>query len=359
MIAQVLVRGAGPAGLSAALILHRHGCDVTMQSGPLGGGPVVVLNEVTLQMLAELWGYTASVLIDRLPRANPITERLVVWQAGEPDYLVKQAALAVPVADLAELMRADLPAMRIVSLNSSPPEHVDWVLKATGRPTPGDHESTRLAFGARRAMSVHVTLNRGTASNRCLLEALPGGWLFLVPLGGVQATLQAMSVLPFRDPDACLHSLLCKSRHVAAVVANTVSPCLAYPAMPSLQRQPAVPGEIAIGDAALSLDPISGDGVGSGLRSAMLANAVISAIESGEPLQHCLTHYQRRIELAARTHVSRCIAMYGHAHGALQAQAEIAAMAHGLSALPLNKDEFRYALHIGESKRSQLDRRPC
>jgi flavin-dependent dehydrogenase len=137
-----------------------------------------------------------------------------------------------------------------------------------------------------------------------------------------------------------------------------LSPCVTYPAMPGLQLSAARQGEIAIGDAALALDPISGDGLGSGLRSAVLASAVLGAIEDGEPMANTLAHFNQRIELAARSHVGRCIELYQTAAGGEQAQAEINSMVRALARMPPQTEAFHYALGIDQARRAHTERNP-
>lgn len=69
-------------------------------------------------------------------------------------------------------------------------------------------------------------------------------------------------------------------------------------------------GWISIGDAAVSFDPLSGDGIGYSLRGAILASAVINAIYSGFSLNDCLSHYSIKICNALNFHLTECIRYY-------------------------------------------------
>ena len=77
-----------------------------------------------------------------------------------------------------------------------------------------------------------------------------------------------------------------------------------------------------------------GNGVGSGLRSAILAAAVLEAAGGDIPPQSCFDHYTQRLRDTMRAHVRNCVDFYRRAAHAVGWSAEIDAMAQALHQLP-------------------------
>jgi len=65
---------------------------------------------------------------------------------------------------------------------------------------------------------------------------------------------------------------------------------------------------LAVGDAALAVDPLCGDGVGYAVRSALLAVAAIEGEDAGQP--GCLAHYRGRLRRAFVAHLNACHEYY-------------------------------------------------
>ena len=65
-----------------------------------------------------------------------------------------------------------------------------------------------------------------------------------------------------------------------------------------------------VGDAALVLDPLRGDGVGFALRGALLAQAVLAAIARGDSRAVSTRHYAARLTQAFVSHLGGCAAHY-------------------------------------------------
>jgi hypothetical protein len=97
-------------------------------------------------------------------------------------------------------------------------------------------------------------------------------------------------------------------------------------AAPSLELGCAMPGRLAAGEAAISFDPLLGDGVGNAVRVALLAQSVISAISGGADESVCLAHYSARLERAFTEHLQTCSAHYASAWNAAIWSEEITSM---------------------------------
>jgi flavin-dependent dehydrogenase len=336
--------GAGPAGLSCAMQLRAWGWDVEVCSAAGAVRPVVVLNEVTHTLLAQIWGDDLA----EAAGAHALVARTVAWVPDELPSVIEQAAWAVPLADLTGLMtlRASQAGVRFLPAEASqangPHEAGIWVVQASGRGSmpPGDV----ITFGQRRALSAPVRLMKGAPEQHGLLESVPGGWLFVIPTGQGEGVLQAMSAQPFADATATLQALLKRSRLARWGIADWLDEAVQYAAMPRVHKQPARPGQIVIGDAALTQDPLSGEGIGTGVRSAVLAAAVMQASDGVHRAPDAIAHYNKRLAYAAHAHVGRCLGLYGQAMAAAHWQGEIQRMHTGLSQLHLDPAPFTQVL---------------
>lgn len=346
---RALVLGSGPAGLAFARLLLARGWQVDLRSDPPRRTPVVVtLNALTCQLLRELFGVDAGAL----PGAHALAGRCVRWDDGQA-MLRPLPSTALPLASLSAALAAG--AME-AGLRSQPAEAIDppsfdWVVDAAGRH--GGSAVQVLRFGARAAVVARVRLAARAPSDRCTMEAVAGGWVFLIPLGGGDAVLQAVSAMPFADAAERLGELLEASTLLRPWITAVDAQVDRLEAMPRLRARPAGAGCIAIGDAALALDPLSGDGIGCGLRSAILAAAVVDAIRAGEDAKACTLHYARRLQRAAVSHVRSCIEHYRRAQPGRAWGGEIEAMASALLHCGENAERFAFRLDRGGLVRSR------
>ena len=131
-------------------------------------------------------------------------------------------------------------------------------------------------------------------------------------------------------PCACWRS----RRSMSALIEEIVGEPAGFAAMPRLAMTPCASRSIDVGDAAVALDPLSGNGVGSGLRSAILAAAVLEAAERDAMPQACFDHYAQRLRKTMRSHVQSCVEFYGQAAHAAGWRAEIGMMVEALHRLP-------------------------
>ncbi|HKA71360.1 MAG TPA: hypothetical protein VKE26_06110 [Xanthobacteraceae bacterium] len=264
--------------------------------------PHLLINEPTLQLLDDLFGCGA----DLRAHAHAIRGRLVCWDRGEAD-LVDEPGLALAGTTLHGVLAERLSGYGSVDTSHS----AAWTIEARGR-RPHDADDV-IVLGDRVAISAAARLRDGTDPSLCAVEAVADGWLFLLPLGGDGAVIQA--VVPQRPSDlaAALDGVLAQSRLVARLIAARADALEVFACAPRLRPAPARRGWMAAGDAALAFDPLCGDGTGQALRCGLLAGAVIAAIARGEPEAACLTHYRQRLRRAMRAHLNAVIAFYAMA----------------------------------------------
>ena len=311
----IRVLGGGPAALASTLVLGNHGIEVSLIRRPVAYGPTVLLNDVTIRLLQELFGCEAALW----SQGQIIRGRLVSWSnAADDAELVKESGLAIRASSLhrllEEALRSGVSGDRLHILE---PEETmarddsNWTVEARGRST--NHRGRVLNVGERVALTCEARIDRTADPSLCAVESLENGWLFLLPLGQQRVALQA--VIPKRphDCEQTFDELLSQSRliarHIRAVTGNPKMQVCA----PRFTWQPACSGWLATGDAALSFDPICGDGSGQAIRCGLLAAAVIHAIQHGEPEEACLAHYRRRLARAFWVHLKGTTSFYAMA----------------------------------------------
>ncbi|MGH3568099.1 MAG: NAD(P)/FAD-dependent oxidoreductase [Pseudonocardia sp.] len=345
MTRRAVVVGMGVAGLTCARLLADRGWVV--QVWDLGdlADPPLVLNEVTGQLLRDLWGPAP------LTDAHRLDTRMVRWHPGPPTA-VPQAGLVVDGATLRRRLLERL-AGDGVEAREVPPVELAGQVAALGRGTVVDASgraarvttgsgAARELIGHRQVVAASVRLRPSARQDTCHMETVPGGWVFLAPTGGDRAVLQAMSTDTSTPPDDVLTRLLAGTELIDAQIMEIRGPASAFPAGP--QRCAPSAGEtsgvswIAIGDAAIALDPVAGDGVGHGLRGALLAVAVLDTGRAD-----AVEHYRSRLDEAFSTHLRRCLACYAGFDGPGWAR-EQAAMERAARELGRRPEPLRYGL---------------
>ena len=198
-----------------------------------------------------------------------------------------------------------------------------------------------------------VKLTPRARTDRTVMESVVGGWLFLIPVGLGRGVLQAVFAGETAEPRTGLPMLLARSQAISPLVEEIVGDAAGFAAQPRLAATLCTSGSIAVGDAAMTVDPMSGNGIGNGLRSAILAAAVIDAVRRETAPQACFAHYAQRLQAAMRSHVQTCIDFYGRAAHASGWRDEIDAMNAALDRLPSGPDVLPFRLNNG-----RLDRVP-
>jgi flavin-dependent dehydrogenase len=333
-----LIKGGGPTGLTCAKLLLDRGWDVSLQIERTDYHALVVLTDAALELLQSVWkNQLQSSIVHRL------LERAVYWGYGEP-AIVAHPSYAVDLWALREhLTTLALQAgVHQVEERDTAETEFDWTIFAGGRNGNAPGEARR--FGSRHALSGQIELVAISHRQRCVMEAVPGGWLFLIPQQSGLGTIQAMVGAKVDDPCAALQRLLGRARHIPDLVGALSAEVRCLAAMPKQLVPPFGENWIAVGDAAMALDPVSGDGIGHGIRTALLAVAVLDALAQGKPPTHYLEHYARRIQLAVVTHLAHCIASYESARLDLGLGADLAAMKAALPDLQIDPARFEYSL---------------
>jgi flavin-dependent dehydrogenase len=191
-----------------------------------------------------------------------------------------------------------------------------WVVDATGR-----RAAIARRLGAQRlrdaplvAVYATATSATGFGLNRTVIEAVPRGWWYAarLPSGVALAgfhTHRGDAVRLLAEPDHW-RDALADTRHVGPMLADTQfnHPPRSLEACGARLDRCSGDEWIACGDAALSFDPISGQGIFSALYAGMTAGRAIDEALNGGNTK--LQEYSNRMENIRRVYVARCRAVY-------------------------------------------------
>ncbi|MEB3283144.1 MAG: hypothetical protein VKK42_29910 [Lyngbya sp.] len=359
---KALVIGRGVAGLTCARLLAQQGweieiCKISSSSSGSPISPTVVLNDITCYLLQDIWQ-----LEDKFwQNFYVLNQRRVRWGMEASVLNIPQLSMVINGNCLVKLLEERLLQAynQQVYLNESPLidkpttfEGYDWVIDAGGRKSAIAEnlgKGKRHRFGCRCILSSEVTLTQTSEQNACWMETVADGWIFLAPLGEHRALLQCMVPIVREEPSQMLIDLLEKSHSIKSLVDSFLGSITVFQAFPQILTSLCEPKWIAVGDAAISFDPISGDGTGYAIRGAILATSVINGITSQSLLNNqYLHHYTQRLHKTFLSHLQECLKYYSAAFSSSAWKAEIKLIQdflygnkHGL----ITADHFAYRLN--------------
>ena len=305
----VAVIGGGPAGAATALRLARAGAGVALYEP--SRYPRMRLGETlapaVAPMLRELGVWDAFRALGSLPSyetasawgTGTVTVRPSLldphghgWHVDRArfDRLLADAAAGTGVTVLNHPVTGVDRVPRGFRVHAAVSAHATSVVDATGR-------AARLSscLGARRdrfdrlvCVARVVALEPDADAGDTLVESAEHGWWYASPVPGRRRVIAC-----FTEPSVAVRAGLVSRPGWAAALAATTHVRRLAPAVPAgepavvavgghLLRPCAGPGWLAVGDAALAVDPLSGGGVPFALRSAALAAEVLLGGDAGE-----------------------------------------------------------------------------
>ena len=307
----IAILGAGPAGAAVALGLRRLGLDVTLVCE---WRRFAALEGVSIRVLEALRG---AGLQHALAQATLPSQRQVSWNgqqhAQNIEYLLDRPDFDRGLREDLRLAGVDLIERRVSSVQPLPIGHrveieghdaliADFVVEARGRqaPMPGK--------GLRGPETVSL-LNRwqGAAGDTAsAVESLEDGWAWMARRADGQCYWQwTLDVASAQLPSKAQLLDYCRQRRQASALAREF-----FGAAPEVDLQlqarsstailcPQVCGErwIRVGDAAMAVDPLSGNGIFQSLSSALQAPAVINTLlRKPERAALAQRFHQQRVE---------------------------------------------------------------
>jgi hypothetical protein len=301
----IAIHGPGVAASCCEHLLQAAGFSLSRSESHKPRIPAILLSDATQALLCDVYGRPH--MFDGLFR---IDRRIVAWERGSQPVTLPHQALVISELDLLDRLH---PARD----ETAPPDLADWTVYAS-RPLPVSVEQHR--FGSRSASIVAVDLKNPAPA--CWIEALERGWLFLIPTGVAEGWLISIGGPP--------EILLPRSRLIADQVRVSGAAGAAFPAYPGIVDPVCGPGWLACGAAALSFDPLCGDGTGNAVREAILAAAVIRAVAEGGSVDRLLAHYRARLIAGFLRHLELCRGFYVSGNRGDWWERELASLEEGI-----------------------------
>src|SRR5580704_74808 len=174
-----------------------------------------------------------------------------------------------------------------------------WTIDTARAP---GHTGEEMHFGSRMARVTEVELAEDAEGDACWVEAVPEGWLFLLATGGGRGSLIGVGT--------AVEALLAESRLVGRQIKRLCGVLGEFVAYPRTAATLCGPGWLTCGSAAMTFDPLCGEGAGNAAREAILACAAVRAIAGGQSEEDILAEYSLRLRLGFLRHLENCREFY-------------------------------------------------
>src|ERR1700722_2977620 len=316
-INSVLIRGDGIAARCCGHLLSQAGYRVSFEKMGRPRVPLIMLSAAAQNLIRDIFQR------DDLFRDLPvIRKRIVAWGSD-----------AVELEHSAVVVSEEILLDRLGMLSCEP--QAGWTICAA---PPWPAQTVEHRFGSRMASAVAVELKASAQRDACWIESLEDGWLFLN-----SGWLIAVRARP--------EELLSKSRLVGEQLARVEDAMVQFPASPRMVVPLGADSWISCGSAAISFDPLCGDGTAHAVREAILASAVIRAADAGEPIVDLMSHYENRLTAGFQRHLAECLKFYSSGGNTEWWRAEALACVGGMGWCGQRKTAFRYRLEGLELRR--------
>ena len=280
---RVVVVGGGPAGCAYAVTAVRAGHAVTLlddgrrpatwpgEALPAGGAELVesIFGAGVLEGHAEAYGTSAA-----WGSADLVAHDFMAHWAGRGFHLDRAAfdetlrvrARAAGVAVVVERMNEVSGGAGDWRVNGR--WDADWLVDASGRAgaVVGRLGVPRVGLDNQVALIAVVPDEGGERVTT--MEAIPQGWWYSAPLPGGARVAALVTDADLVGPDRVrtLRQALAQAPSIASLVDSTgVDEVAAYPAGATYREHLHGDGWVAVGDAAVSVDPLSSQGLVTGI----------------------------------------------------------------------------------------------
>ena len=302
---EIAVLGGGPAGVVTAIGLAKLGYQVCVISLLRSYNVTEGISERVYQALINLG------LEHALQEVGPAIPRSVSWNgsqsAANTERLIQRRAF--DSALLNDLTAANIPFYE-ESISSLKKHNIDdngnnngnykweilcksgksysssFIVEARGRAAPVTKDSHSKGANSLSICQNWKTSTPSLLAPKAMAISLENGWLWLANNGNgnifTQASVSANSQLaPNKTKlSTFIHELLLSQPELAEITPfiKTDGKAVARSSSPVFNKQPIQERYIAVGDAAMSVDPLSGNGIFQSLSSALIAPVVINTI---------------------------------------------------------------------------------
>ena len=318
----ILLEGDGIAAVCIARLLADAGVGCVWQPNGRPKLAAILLGEQTQHLLRELFPADDAHPDDLFNSFLQINRRIVLWGEAPGPLELPHSGVVAPEAELLQRLWQRVPALE--KSDGTRRDGLVWRIQTFRT---GVSDRPEQVFGHRVACFATVELRARSAPDACWVESVASGWLFLLPLGGGTATLIAVG--------DSVESLLAKSRLAAEQVACIVDRSTPMPAFPRLTDTLSDSDVITCGGAAMSFDPLCGEGAGNAVREAFLAASVVRASIAGNSREALAEHYADRLRRGFLRHLQLCLQFYTTGGSGDFWKGESALLRTGIEALQL------------------------
>jgi hypothetical protein len=290
MTARIAIHGQGIAACCCATLLREQQSTIVPAQTSRPKLPAVLISNGTQALLGEI--FQNEKLFDGLPK---IRKRVVAWNGAKAETFPHSAVIVGDQA-IGERLQARVPAS-----TSDGPDEAEWnVFTSKG----SEELAPELRFGSRVAGVTEVRLRESAEKDACWAESVESGWLFLIAIGNEKGLLICTGGEPA--------SLLKASRLVCEQIErlNGEPEAAQFAAYPRTLSKLHGGDWIACGTAAMSFDPLSGEGTGAAVRQAILAAATARALLRGDDADEVLAEFSLRMRLGFLRHLEMCRTFY-------------------------------------------------
>nr|WP_041658022.1 tryptophan 7-halogenase [Azoarcus sp. KH32C] len=291
----IVVLGAGPAGVAVAMGLQRAGEDVVLIGEPRRFAAVEGVSARVLEALRNA-GFARALQCFASPSPRCVTWNGVLSQANT-ESLVDRRRFDLAALEDARNAGVRVMSARIVSCTSSPDGHLvqleqggalqtleaDFIVEARGRAAPSTGQAR--VRGAETVSLLQYWQGPAGAA-RSAVESCADGWAWMAALADGRRYLQiTLDVASAALPPKKALGEFCRARFEAIDAARPflqgaepIGEPHARTSTPVLQEAVVGDNWIRVGDAAMAVDPLSGNGIFQALSSALQAPAVVATL---------------------------------------------------------------------------------
>ena len=292
MLSSISIQGDGVAACCCARLLAKRGLPVTVQKASRPNLPSLLVSTSTQNLMVDVFGDES--LFAGFPT---IRKRTVLWRNQSEPVTVAHSGVVAAESILLERLWSNLEQLS-PSADQPDSNEGNWVILSSKSGTNGYSH----CFGSRSAIASAVELQAGTDPEACWVEALNGGWLFLLPTSRERASLISVG--------DTVSALLGQSRLVVDQVKSILSSTSGFPAYPRVLDPLCGRGWLACGTSAMGFDPICGEGAGNAVREAILLSAGLGFVAQGSEPEPVLEHYSTRLLGGFLKHLHLCRDFY-------------------------------------------------
>ena len=350
---KILIDGSGIVGLTTAkLCLDNQDCEVAIIEDYSGFKPTILINDDCKFILSSIWklndkdwSFFESIsfkqhFINSIPNSIPFVAIVL-----NPEQLSQRLfeQLFEQYSDRIKVYKR-----HEVIANA----YFDWEFQCSFYDS--EARKDKIKFGQRNIYAATVNTSTNLLKNTCSLLSTSGNtWAFIFPFSPSIAVVQIMST---HFSESVIENVEAQLKYFfgnSLKLSDNKESFTKYAAYPWIRKVFHDGNGIYVGSAAVSYDPICGDGLGNSLRSSILATSIVSANENEQTQKDMLQYYTQRLTANFISHIKTCLNFYSQNQSW---KAEVDSMKSELKNLMLKpiETENEYFLENTTLRKSQL-----